>query len=52
MVIVTGLLLGLSGWLLLTSPKRQEEVAMLPVQWLPESFRWGNYSDAVLVRLV
>ncbi|MEO3752415.1 carbohydrate ABC transporter permease [Streptomyces sp. B6B3] len=39
-------MLGPFGWLVLTSLKAPEEVAALPVQWLPETFRWGNYSEA------
>jgi multiple sugar transport system permease protein len=47
LVIVTGLLLGPFGWLILTSLKQEDEVATLPVQWLPDAFQWGNYAEAL-----
>jgi multiple sugar transport system permease protein len=49
LVLVTGLLLGPFGWLLLTALKQPDEVAALPVQWLPSSPQWANFSDALNV---
>jgi multiple sugar transport system permease protein len=49
LVLVTGLLLGPFGWLLLTALKQPDEVAALPVQWLPSSPQWVNFSDALNV---
>jgi multiple sugar transport system permease protein len=47
LVVVIGLLLGPFGWLILTSLKRQEEVAALPVTWMPETIQWSNYPEAL-----
>ncbi|TDC27417.1 carbohydrate ABC transporter permease [Streptomyces sp. 8K308] len=46
LVLVTGLLLGPFGWLLITALKAPDELAALPIRWLPENFQWHNFADA------
>ncbi|MDT0346818.1 carbohydrate ABC transporter permease [Streptomyces litchfieldiae] len=46
LVLITGLLLGPFGWLILTALKAPDELAALPIRWLPENFQWHNFGDA------
>ena len=33
------------AWMLSSSLKRNNEVFTVPIQWIPEEFRWANYVD-------
>ncbi|MDO0910720.1 carbohydrate ABC transporter permease [Streptomyces sp. DT2A-34] len=46
LVVLTGLFLGPFGWLVLTGLKSPDELATAPVQWLPATFQWHNFTDA------
>lgn len=46
LVVVTGLLLGPFGWLVLTGLKDPSELAAAPVHWLPAHVEWHNFADA------
>src|SRR5690606_19447177 len=32
-------------WMLSTSFKKQIEVFVYPIQWIPDSFQWANYKE-------
>lgn len=34
-------------WMMLASFKQRSEIHTVPLQWLPESFAWGNYAEAL-----
>lgn len=34
-------------WMISTSLKSSGEIFSIPPQWIPETFEWGNYTDAV-----
>ncbi len=34
-------------WMLGSALKRNEEIFTIPVQWLPEAFRWGNFLEVL-----
>ena len=34
-------------WMFLTSLKSYEELFIIPPIWIPETFRWGNYAEAL-----
>lgn len=36
-------------WMFLTSLKSYEELFIVPPIWIPEEFRWGNYTEALTV---
>ncbi|WP_328773214.1 carbohydrate ABC transporter permease [Streptomyces sp. NBC_00286] len=46
LVVITGLMLGPFGWLIITGLKTTPELAASPVHWLPETFQWHNFADA------
>lgn len=46
LVVLTVLFLAPVGWLLSTALKRPEDVAALPIQWLPPVPQWQNFADA------
>ncbi len=33
------------GWMLTSSLKQNNEVFTVPIRWIPEEFRWGNYAE-------
>lgn len=47
-LIVVGLLfLAPFAWLLLTTFKTEEEIFVIPIQWIPKDWIWDNYVNAV-----
>ncbi|MGP4084278.1 carbohydrate ABC transporter permease [Streptomyces sp. KR55] len=46
LVVVTGLMLGPFGWLIITGLKTTPELAASPVHWLPDKIQWHNFADA------
>ncbi|MDQ0752246.1 multiple sugar transport system permease protein [Streptomyces africanus] len=46
LVVVTGLMLGPFGWLVVTGLKTTPELAASPVHWLPDAIQWHNFADA------
>ena len=46
LVMVTGLLIGPFGWLVITGLKTTPELAASPVHWLPDTIQWHNFADA------
>ncbi|MEV2210153.1 carbohydrate ABC transporter permease [Streptomyces sp. NPDC050997] len=46
LVMVTGLLIGPFGWLVITGLKTTPELAASPVHWLPDKIQWHNFADA------
>ncbi|MEV0170262.1 carbohydrate ABC transporter permease [Streptomyces sp. NPDC050803] len=46
LVVITGLMLGPFGWLVITGLKTTPELAASPVHWLPDSIQWHNFADA------
>ncbi|MBS4219018.1 carbohydrate ABC transporter permease [Bacillus sp. FJAT-49711] len=48
LLAIVGLLFLLPfAWLVLTSLKTLDEIFAIPPVWLPETFLWSNYSDAI-----
>jgi len=35
------------AWLFLTSFKTEDEIFVIPIQWLPDRLRWDNYINAI-----
>ncbi|MBC2906501.1 ABC transporter permease subunit [Streptomyces cupreus] len=46
LVVITGLMLGPFGWLVITGLKTTPELAASPVHWLPDKIQWHNFADA------
>ena len=46
LVVITGLMLGPFGWLIVTGLKTTPELAASPVHWLPDRIQWHNFADA------
>ncbi|WP_369263340.1 carbohydrate ABC transporter permease [Streptomyces sp. R35] len=46
LVVITGLMLGPFGWLIITGLKTTPELAASPVHWLPDKIQWHNFADA------
>ncbi|MBV7695862.1 carbohydrate ABC transporter permease [Streptomyces sp. TRM70350] len=46
LVVITGLMLGPFGWLVITGLKTTPELAASPVHWLPEKIQWHNFAGA------
>ncbi|MGP4050519.1 carbohydrate ABC transporter permease [Streptomyces sp. 2A115] len=46
LVVITGLMLGPFGWLIITGLKTTPELAASPVHWLPDQVQWHNFADA------
>lgn len=46
LVVITGLMIGPFGWLVITGLKTTPELAASPVRWLPDTFQWHNFADA------
>lgn len=48
LLIIVGLLfLAPFAWLLLTTFKTEDEIFVIPIQWIPKEWIWGNYVNAV-----
>ncbi|WP_405620823.1 carbohydrate ABC transporter permease [Streptomyces sp. NBC_00076] len=46
LVMVTGLMIGPFGWLIITGLKTTPELAASPVHWLPDRIQWHNFAEA------
>jgi multiple sugar transport system permease protein len=46
LVVITGLMLGPFGWLIITGLKTTPELAASPVHWLPDKIQWHNFAHA------
>lgn len=48
LLIIVGLLfLAPFAWLLLTTFKTEDEIFVIPIQWIPKEWIWDNYVNAV-----
>ena len=47
LVALVGLFLSPFGWLVITALKSPEELAAVPVHWLPKNVRPGNFTEAL-----
>ncbi|ONI80167.1 sugar ABC transporter ATP-binding protein [Saccharothrix sp. ALI-22-I] len=45
LIVVAALVLVPFVWMLSSSLKRDNEVLTVPIQWIPEEFRWSNFVD-------
>lgn len=47
LLLVSGVMLAPITWMVLTSLKSPEQIALVPYSWWPQPVRWSNYSQAV-----
>ena len=45
LAVATALVLVPFGWMVSSSLKRNNQVFTIPIQWIPEEFRWSNFVD-------
>lgn len=45
LIVVALLVLVPFAWMIISSLKRDNQVLTIPIQWIPEEFRWSNFVD-------